>query len=399
MSTTTTSTTLPVETGVWRAIPAGPLSPRVLALAVWTGEELVVVGGYDDDPCLLTRESDGAGGGSGSRSAVYCFAIKSVVTDGAAFDPEAGRWRQITTPPVPLTRSTASAVAHGGIVYILMGPQPGAFLAYHPADDRWEHLPPPATRGTLVEAGDRLALFKYQDPEGDTDLWFDGTDQEVAPDLLFDPETKEWFEIPPDPLIPSWDRSMVWTGTELVLLGVKLAPYPSSAPSLYRAAVFDPGKGTWRLLPDSNLVITGGNRTWYFADGRLINPSLGSSDGGDTNPYDRAYPQGGILDVETGEWLPLPDPPANPYIPGTFIGYAAGSPSRYLSGYGWLFDPVTGQWESLPAPPDNSSIPVPRNGSAVLFAGPDLVVWGGFLYGDDGRGEMVSTGWMWRPGG
>jgi hypothetical protein len=88
----------------------------------------------------------------------------------------------------------------------------------------------------------------------------------------------------------------------------------------------------------------------------------------------------------------------DPYVPGAFIGYSAGSPHELLSGYGWLFDPATGRWQSLPAPPDNSSLPMPRNGSTVLFAGPDLVVWGGFLYGEDGRGEMVATGWMWRPG-
>lgn len=371
----------------------------MLALAVWTGEELIVVGGYDDDPCLPTRESDAAGGGSGFPSAVFCFAIKSLARNGAAFDPDTGTWRPIATPPVPVTRSLASAVVHDGVVYILVAGQPGAFLAYHPGQDRWEELPPPTTRlGILIEAGDRLALFRNDNSEGNPDDWWNDPNREVAPDLLFDPETMAWSEIPPDPLIPSFDRAMVWTGSELVLLGAEAVPQPGSdAPAFMRAAIFNPETGAWRRLPDSDLVIAGGYR-WYLADGRLINPTLDAADGGETNPYDRSYPRGGILELESGEWLALPDPPVDPYVPGAFIGYSAGSPDELLSGYGWLFDPATGRWQSLPAPPDNSSIPVPRNGSTVLFAGPDLVVWGGFLYGEDGRGEMVATGWMWRPG-
>jgi len=362
----------------------------------------MVVGGYDDDPCLPTRRPDDGGGGSASRSAAFCFAIKSQVNDGAAFNPRTGTWRGIAEPPVPLTRSSASAVVHDGVVYVLVAAQPGALLAYHPVDDRWEELPPPSTQlGILIDAGDRLALFRYDDSDGNPDDWLSEPNREVAPGLMFDPETMVWSEIPPDPLIPSFDRSMVWTGSELVLLGAEAVPQPGSeAPAFMRAAVFDPVTGTWRRLPDSDLVIAGGHRawTWYFADGRLINPTLGSSDGGQTNPYDRSYPRGGILDLESGEWLPLPDPPADPYVPGAFIGYSAGSQDELLSGYGWLFDPGTSRWQSVPAPPDNSSLPVPRDGSTVLFAGPDLVVWGGFLYGEDGRGEMVATGWMWRPG-
>lgn len=392
-------TTVLIETGVWRPIPPGPLSPREGALGFWTGEELVIVGGIDDDPCLPTREGASASGFSAFRSAALCVpGYLSVLADGAAFDPDTGTWRQIAPAPVPLT-AAGPGVVHDGVIYILVGGQPETFLAYHPADDRWEHLPPPATRnGTLVEAGDKVALVKNQDPEGDPDLWLEDPDRGVAPDMSFNPATKDWHAIPPDPLIPSWDRSLVWTGTELVLLGAEAVPQPGSeAPAFMRAAAYDPKTGTWRRLPDSDLVIAGGYGTWYLRNGLLINPSLGSADGGSVNPYDRAYPFGGMLDLESGQWSPLLNPPPEPLLSRTFVGYTAPAPELYLVGNGWLFEPATGRWQSLPAPPDDSALGIPRHGSVVLFAGPDLVVWGGFLYGDDGRGEMVSTGWMWRP--
>lgn len=217
-------------------------------------------------------------------------------------------------------------------------------------------------------------------------------------DRWFDPDTKEWHLIPSDPLSPSYERSMVWTGEELVLLGAEVVSQPGSeAPAFLRAAAYDFTTRTWRLLADSNLVIAGGHRAWHFEDGRLINPTLGWADGGETNPYDRPYPYGGILDLDSGEWSELPDPPDDPYVPGALIRYSADSPDWYLTGHGWLFNPGTGEWRSLPAPPDNPSIPLPVEQSVVLFAGPDLVVWGGFLYEEDGYGDMVNTGWMWRP--
>ena len=398
--TTTTSTTIPVETGVWRPIPEGPLSPRVLAFSAWTGEELIIAGGYDDDPCLRSHENWGGGGaGAGLQAAAYCFAIKSQVTDGAAFNPQTGTWRRIAEPPIPLTRGSASSVVQDGVVYILVGPNPGLFVAYHPAEDRWEELPKPTTRfGLLVEADDKLVLFRYDNTERNPDDWLSDPSREIAPDLWFDPDGNQWHVIPPDPLTPSFDRSMVWTGSELVLLGAEAAPQPGSeAPAFLRAAAYDFTTRTWRLLTDSNLVIAGGHLAWHFAAGRLINATLGSADGGETNPYDRAYPFGGILDLESGEWSELPDPPGDLYVPGALLRYAAVSPDWYLTGYGWMFNPGTGEWRFLPAPPDNPSIPLPIEQSAVLFAGPDLVVWGGFLYEEDGYGEMVNTGWMWRP--
>lgn len=114
-----------------------------------------------------------------------------------------------------------------------------AFLVYNVRDDRWAELdPPPVPVGTslvLVAAGDKILGYHPTQERG------------VLPDLMYDPATGEWTDLPADPLAPSFDRSAVWTGQEFLLLGLEVVPQPNSArPSLYRAAGLDPTGGTWR---------------------------------------------------------------------------------------------------------------------------------------------------------
>jgi hypothetical protein len=150
-----------------------------------------------------------------------------------------------------------------------------AFLAYRPREDRWQELPLPAGDSDrfagIVEAGDRVVAYT-------------GTDeQREQSDLVFDPATRSWSKLPPDPLSPSFDRSMAWSGQELLLFDHELVPNPGSEkPSLTRAAALDLESGSWRRLPDSEILASG---PWVLDDGRLINPMLGGADGGDTNNW------------------------------------------------------------------------------------------------------------------
>ena len=87
---------------------------------------------------------------------------------------------------------------------------------------------------------------------------------------------------------------MAWSGQELLLFDHELVPNPGSEkPSITRAAALDLESGSWRRLPDSEILASG---PWVIDDGRLINPMLGSADGGDSNGWGRSYPYGGILD-------------------------------------------------------------------------------------------------------
>ncbi len=312
------------------------------------------------------------------------------LSDGAAFDPSSGEWAEIAQAPLPLGHLSGAVLSDVLYVFVPgLEPAPGrsGFLAYHidrgelltVLDNRWEELEaPPVPGGTtleLVAAGDLLVAYHHSQELG------------VRPDLLYDPATGKWTDLPVDPLAPSFDRSAVWTGRELLLLGVEVVPNPNSArPSLYRAAGLDLASGSWRRLPDSEVL--GSNPTWFWAGDRLINPSIGSADGGQVNNWGRAFPFGGILDPVSGAWSPLPDPPAAANV---YQGLSVGGPEFLVSSDGLVLHVPTLTWAPLTKPRVGEEA-----GAASVWAGDRLFLWGG-VRSNGAAAVLVGDGWTWLP--
>lgn len=110
--------------GGWRAIAPPPIPGRVDAIAVWTGDEVLVWGGAHPG-------EDAAGR-----------------TDGAAYDPATGRWRVLPASPIPggpgpAVWSGSELLVWGGLRSPESSVQPTAEgVAYDPATDAWRALPP-----------------------------------------------------------------------------------------------------------------------------------------------------------------------------------------------------------------------------------------------------------------
>jgi hypothetical protein len=81
----------------WRPIAAGPLSPRQGAAAVWTGTEMIAVGGQ----------------GNGNQ----------VFDDAAAYDPATNSWRSIASFPLE-ARTGATAIWTGKQLVVIGGYAP-----------------------------------------------------------------------------------------------------------------------------------------------------------------------------------------------------------------------------------------------------------------------------------
>jgi hypothetical protein len=255
------------------------------------------------------------------------------------------------------------------------------FLAYHIEKDRWEELPlPPGDLGWLhgiVQAGERIVAYRGSDEQGE------------QPDFVFDPATSSWSELPPDPLSPWFDRSMAWSGRELLLFEHELVPNPGSEkPALTRAAALDLESGSWRRLPDSEILATG---PWVPDDGRLINPALGGADGGE-NTWGRTYTYGGILDAASGEWSALPNPPGGEEDFGSGLLTPAGG---YYFGYrGWVLDTSDNTWIEIP-PLDTGEL---VTGRTVVAAGTDLLVFGGTRWkAKNVDATLLADAWVWSP--
>jgi hypothetical protein len=357
------------SSGSWDRLPPPPLSPRESATALSIDGEAVFMGGSDADPCPPSADC-----GAPAAPPLH---------DGAAFDPGPRRWTPIADAPVGF--SFADTVVIDGTAYLLVPGEPGrphapaAFLRYRRAEDRWTRLPRPpnAQRRGLVATAERVIAYSGSDEGG------------RIPDVEFDPASGEWTPLPDDPLPASFGRTMAWSGRELVLFAQELVPQPGSRePSVVIAAAFDPDRETWRRLPDSEIL--GDGARWFAHDGRLILPALGSADGGESGNWGRAYPNGGILDVDRGRWLALPDPPEgeNEFS----AGVVAGERSDVFGDSGWILDAVAQDWISLPSLHGSDEM---ITGTSATAAGRDIVVFGGVRWNDGEQIQLLDETWTW----
>jgi hypothetical protein len=234
-------------TQTWRTLPDAPIDGRSSAAAVWTGEELLVWGGWH----------------GGIRD------------DGAAYRPSTDGWRLLAESPLSPQIPTA-AVWTGREMLVWEGPD-GA--AYDPAKDTWRELPaaPYALdRAHAVWTGREMIVFGMGLGEASPD---------AASGLAFAPELNRWRELAPFDL--SRNASMVvWTGQEMIAWDYEL-----------RAGAYDPASDTWRQLPDLPLEFYECSPEGALAgEGFVLAWHCG---------------QAAILELATDTWRELPRPPSS----------------------------------------------------------------------------------------
>lgn len=345
----------------WEELPRPPLAARSRVVGVWTGREAILVGG---DANMCPPGAD-------------CGAPDPPLADGAALDPATSTWRRIAPAPVPF--SYASTAVVGEDVYFLAD---GAFLRYSVGADAWSELTPPSAAGAeawyrLVAAGDVVVAYQESDERG------------VRPDLVLDPGRAAWAPLPDDPLSPAFDRTMAWAGGRLYLFDHELVPQPGAErPSLTRVARLDLATGRWERLADSQILGAG---PWFVEGGRMVNPVLGSADGGEVGNWGRSFPFGGILETASGAWSELPAPEDADVQSAGVLGARAG---LFLAPAGGLLDLVSGRWVELPPPPGTTE----GTERPVMTAGADALVYGGQRWPAGGKGELLGDAWIWRSG-
>jgi hypothetical protein len=335
----TPSETPATVTGGWTTLRPSPLSAREGTVTAAVAGEAVFVGGYAGPPC--------------PPSADCVIPRAEVRRDGAAYDPVAGTWRSIADAPRAVDAYAARAVVDDDL-YVLVDRM---LLVWSSTADSWREVPLPPDApayGALVADGTRVVLASGSDENGE------------EADVVLDTTSGAWSTLPEDPLSPAFDRSVTATSAGLVLTAKPFGPDGElQDPSLVHAAVLAPDGSGWRELPASDQL---GGWRWTWTGERLVDPTLGGADGGETNGYGRVIPYGGRLDVTTGTWTRLPDAPTE--RTGGWPVDAAAGPLAAVDG--WLYDDRTGSWTSLPRPADAP----PEPGSAV-WVDDTLVVLGG----------------------
>jgi hypothetical protein len=158
----------------WQPLPRAPLSPRWGSFAAWTGTEFVVWGGYANVGTPQEATAD----------------------DGAAFNPDTGRWRQLARAPVEGMYG-GSAVWTGREFWVLGGigepygrTSKRSAAAYEPTTDTWRRLPdlpaPISTAAWSRQSGQVVVAGVHADT-GAMEAW------------ALDVDGDHWVALPPLP--------------------------------------------------------------------------------------------------------------------------------------------------------------------------------------------------------
>lgn len=335
--------------GSWRPIASSPLEQRDQGVAAWTGEEVLIAGGSSTPPCSASAD---------------CLRALEPRADGAAYDPGADLWRPMADAPVPFVRGVATWTGSEMLVLADVTNAPDALLSYDPAADRWTRRasPPDNELRSMAWTGDSWVGIA---PNGGSDLtaW------------RYQPNTDSWIPVDPDPIGRLSDRALVWTGSELVLLGSRY-DQPGQPPNgLWQAAVL--GSDGWRQLSRSEIDNNGGS--WVALEGLVVNLGTGRSNG---------FATGGVLDVGSGTWTALPAE-ARPGIGGR-TSYA-GTAGRWVVDDDRLLDPAAGTWHRVE---DRGDSIVP---AVAVWTGSEIVTWGGTIQRESGNPEPVDIGMAYTP--
>jgi N-acetylneuraminic acid mutarotase len=165
------------RSGRWSHIPAGPGPGRTDGYAVWTGSEVLLVGGS----------------GYGKQQ-----------PENVALDPATNTWRRIPKAPIPLP-TDAAKVWTGRTLIVWGGGDAGSHAsrsgaAYVPATNRWHRIaqaPIALKSPSAAWTGSQVIVF--------------GSSIGAS----YDPHTNTWQRLPPSTLAPE-ASSVAWIAGKLV---------------------------------------------------------------------------------------------------------------------------------------------------------------------------------------
>jgi hypothetical protein len=258
-------------TNLWTPLPAAPLGGRAEAIATWTGDRVILLGG---------------------RGAVRTDAVREF-TDGASFDPTAGTWRMLPDAVSPaghgIEWATAVMTDHDLLAWSLWAAHAqtdpgirtasggGELYRYDPAADRWSAVPSaPGAFADVLEAfwtGTEIVARGFGS-------WCDcrGPSGPEATST-YRPASNTWTALPPDPLGADHQLS-AWTSGGLLSFDGN-GEYGSVRPG--DASTWSLATNTWTRLPSAPFGCRGGDEHPTFLGGAVAwwCPQSASGDGPD----------------------------------------------------------------------------------------------------------------------
>ena len=357
--------------------------PRSGHLAVWTGTEMLVWGGYDPtgyryDPALDLWSEMGTAGtpplvGTGAGTAVWT-GTELIVWGGFAggnygyrneghrYDPLSDSWRRVGTTGAPTRRASHTAVWTGSEMLIWGGgvitTYYGDGAAYHPGSDTWRPISgvgAPSPRGihNAVWSGSEMLIWggreTYNRP------WDGG---------LYDPSTDTWrpmsqVQQPSTRL----GAAAVWTGSRMIVWG------GNAVQMLEDGGVYDPVADVWVPIATVGAPV---GRWLHSASWTGTEMLVWGGEDTAGNPLD----SGGAFDPQTNSWRatalgPSPRSSHSAVFTGTELLVWGGRGLANLN-TGSRYDPALDQWTAM-----GPLGPAPRGGHVAVWTGVEMLVFGG----------------------
>jgi len=402
------------STDTWRPTSTGANCPagRELATAVWTGTEMIVWGGHDHppsgndryfytggryDPSTDTWQATPTTGitawGRSGHTAIwtgnemivwggYCY--QGYLNTGGRYNPATNTWTATSTGVnCPTYRTEHSAVWTGGEMIVWGGSDEyyrfNTGGRYNPVTNLWSATstgtgcPGARTDHTAVWTGTEMIVWGGQDNGGgrytpDTDTWVPTSSGGACPGRRF-------------------HHTMVWTGDEVIVWGGSNYSEPINSGGRYR-----PVTDTWIATPlgpaGQPAARVNHGAIWTGAEMVVWGGTLVQNGGG------LSTATGGRYFPATDSWLPTSTGENCPPVSGfpspvwTGIEMIVSTDPVSSSFVGGRYNPASDTWLRTST---GSGCPSPRRGYSVVWTGTEMIVWGG------GYSQRTNTGARYNP--
>jgi len=213
--------TYSLETGEWRHLVDAPIPPVEEARGVWTGDSVILVGGYSEERYVHHT-----------------------------YDPVRDQWRELSDPAVAWIEYHDLFWTGNKVIVAPMhiySEESGVhnslkLLVYDPGTDTWsETAENPAQsliRGAVTWTGSELLTWGG----------FSGNWHPISEGSAYDPATGTWRLLSHSPLSARSDHAGTWTGEEWVITGGSEDGGTPGGASLSDGAIYDPAMDTWEYL-------------------------------------------------------------------------------------------------------------------------------------------------------
>jgi hypothetical protein len=355
----------PPHWGIMRDIAEG--QGRSEHHAVWTGQEMIVIGG--DDASSI--------GGTGSSSL-------RLVDGGAAYDPSTDTWRELAATDLFGRRVDFSVVwtgreilIWGGTTKRVSGPVRREYLntglRYEPSTDTWR----PMAEAPLTGRALHQAVWTGSEML----IW--GGMGGAADGARYDPVLDRWAMLPTEGAPPFCWGHAIWTGRDMLLW-----PGLGSKEDICR---FDPRADRWSTSSMPELLRRekwqGTNQLAWTGNELLVlrewTPPMSSGDEREKTPM-----AGFRVDLDRGAAIPMSTDgaPVNRSGPATvwtgsewvvWGGTRGGAfGAWFITPDGGRYDPKRDVW--TPIPEESWLSPnAPLFGHSAVWTGREVLLWGG----------------------